>query len=474
MRRTTNPNSNGNIYGLDEAQTSMLQFYQAHTAPELAGAFEDDFWSRLVVQFSVREDCVRSMVFALSSLHRHQSNMDHHSVFVDQAVSHYAQALRSLNHHIMSSGGGRLDVTLLCSILCVVFEGLQNNLEAALVHLRSGLNLLHQWSDPGPNCSNSAVLRTSYSSPSGHLIRSTLAPFYTRLLTQIQTVVQDHGLTLPPVEHPEGDEHNVFPPFTRLVEARDTLFEHFAEGFSLRPSPADLPLTRRRQQLCSSASAKLATSRRRRYRRRPPRELLHHWSIRLEELLLQQPHLRSSHGGLVLQIWKLAVRILIRNREKQTDQASGEREGKGEEVLEEEEEEQEQERRIQEGGEEEEENIGSAQQFSEIIELVRRVHATTDSSFRADISTVVVLYFVGRQCPHAHLRRQAIDLLLESPRKEGFWDSIETARILQQQEEEEEAAEQNTTNDEEEEHEYTPTGLFGSPSRPDNVNIVIR
>jgi hypothetical protein len=50
-------------------------------------------------------------------------------------------------------------------------------------------------------------------------------------------------------------------------------------------------------------------------------------------------------------------------------------------------------------------------------------------SFSADLGIVPPLYVVATKCREPHIRRQAIQLLRSSARREGMWDSELTARI---------------------------------------------
>jgi hypothetical protein len=44
-----------------------------------------------------------------------------------------------------------------------------------------------------------------------------------------------------------------------------------------------------------------------------------------------------------------------------------------------------------------------------------------------------MLYFVGSKCRDPDLRRQTLDILRETLRREGAWDSMVSARIIETQ-----------------------------------------
>ncbi|RDW59244.1 hypothetical protein BP5796_12168 [Coleophoma crateriformis] len=53
------------------------------------------------------------------------------------------------------------------------------------------------------------------------------------------------------------------------------------------------------------------------------------------------------------------------------------------------------------------------------------------SNFCFDTRVIVPLWVVGLKCREPSIRRQAINMLLSSPRREGIWDSIFAGRVLQ-------------------------------------------
>ena len=73
--------------------------------------------------------------------------------------------------------------------------------------------------------------------------------------------------------------------------------------------------------------------------------------------------------------------------------------------------------------------------FKEIVSLSRTIveHPDVrraDSKFVFDMHFVVALHRTGLQCRHSETRREAIALLLSSPRREGVWDSVWAGKTL--------------------------------------------
>lgn len=72
--------------------------------------------------------------------------------------------------------------------------------------------------------------------------------------------------------------------------------------------------------------------------------------------------------------------------------------------------------------------------FAEMISISRTILDNSKwavSGFTFDGQTVKPLYTIAMKCPNAALRRQAISLLLNSPRREAFWDSTLTAKLAE-------------------------------------------
>lgn len=356
-----------------------LHYFQLSTAPELAGGFADDFWTRLVIQVGHREDCVRYMVLALASLHESICISSSTPLALQgRAASYYTRALRALNHHIASHQSAALDITLLCSILCVTFEWLRADNSAALVHLRAGLLLLLQWHEA--TLSGVSPSYPSHWSPSGHFIRSTLLPFYTRLFVQVQTVC-DHGLSPPPVESPTDGAGR---PFANLKDARDDLYKVLGEAY--HPKAVDLALRQGRKagpRISHSLSTHIAHTL---------------WCRRLDEFHARFPEARNTLAAHNLRILREATTIMV----------------------------------SVEGTDYEADFDCFTTRFGGIVELVEQLYSVKATTFSPDMSVIAVLYYVGVKCTHPAIGRKAIGLLERALRREGIWHSVDAVRVAQQ------------------------------------------
>ena len=106
---------------------------------------------QLILQASHRDETVRSAVIALGSmgerlsinnlltLENEQANACH-----EFATLQYYKALKRLRERISSDSEGSANLAILLCFLFAIFEFLQGNDTATLIHLRSGLNILRR------------------------------------------------------------------------------------------------------------------------------------------------------------------------------------------------------------------------------------------------------------------------------------------------------------------------------------------
>lgn len=71
----------------------------------------------------------------------------------------------------------------------------------------------------------------------------------------------------------------------------------------------------------------------------------------------------------------------------------------------------------------------------DIVDLSRKVLVGLQSGptpkFALDVGVVIPLYLVGIKCSATSVRREAIELLLKYPRREGLWDSVVSGNVVQ-------------------------------------------
>jgi hypothetical protein len=71
----------------------------------------------------------------------------------------------------------------------------------------------------------------------------------------------------------------------------------------------------------------------------------------------------------------------------------------------------------------------------DVVDLSRKVliglQSGSTPKFALDVGVVIPLYLVGIKCSVTSVRREAIELLLTYPRREGLWDSVVAGNVVQ-------------------------------------------
>ena len=145
---------------LDSQEGQYFQLFRTHTASELSGFFDSDFWTRSVLQESHSEASIRHAVVALGALYKTlekvaesppgspESNPTYHT---DSAPTHYNFALQEYGKALtrmresLERGERRSQRTILMSIvLFTCFQSFTGDHRAAITQIQSGLGLLEE------------------------------------------------------------------------------------------------------------------------------------------------------------------------------------------------------------------------------------------------------------------------------------------------------------------------------------------
>lgn len=426
-----------------------FQLFQSHTASELSGYFDSVFWSQLVLQECHAEVAIRHAVVALGALYK---TLDKHSESpptspspsadpVDSAYRHWEVAVKSYSNACTSLVGvagqdsNANRTRLMASILLACFDSFIGDHKQAIVQIQNGLGLLEQLR---------AQRRRSFMPRPEEPVEDEIIQMFTRLAIQAKSYDMAFHFPKPYViqlKQPSTDPSS--PPsdggspvslhqdpiperFASLHAARiawDTLLERmfrFTETLfstSNQNGPMGiLPATLRQYGLGF-------------------RSHIEAWSDAFEHILCSRaaPGVSSQEKAAiaVLKMSQIMGQILFL-------MTFSDSEG----------------------------HFDAFQsQFSAIVDLGREVvgdeerraaerrcpdprmcrhHRDHDSdifggheytashikpSFSADLGIVPPLYVVATKCRNPIIRRQAIQLLRSSSRREGMWDSELTARI---------------------------------------------
>ncbi|KAF4617105.1 hypothetical protein G7Y89_g15044 [Cudoniella acicularis] len=141
----------------DEQEGQYFQVFRTHTASELSGFFDSEFWTRSVLQVSHSEASIRHAVVALGALYKTLEKASESppgspdSNTFDTAPSHYNFALQQYGKALtrlresLQNNETRSQRTILISIvLFTCFQSFTGDHKAAIAQIQHGLGLLEE------------------------------------------------------------------------------------------------------------------------------------------------------------------------------------------------------------------------------------------------------------------------------------------------------------------------------------------
>lgn len=197
-----------------------FHFFFHHISPRLAGALDRDLWRGAVLQISRSQPAIWDSVIAISCLYEHPpfSNTPpvaptvkppvidpHHRL----ALIWYSRALSNVRNQLDKRSDTDPAVALLSCVLFICVEFLQENIFEALQLYQQGLQLISSL--------NSAIISTSLETES--LFRDVIVPLFFRL--GILSIFYGHDL---PAEWPLIRPHGAIIFFRNLSDARTALY----------------------------------------------------------------------------------------------------------------------------------------------------------------------------------------------------------------------------------------------------------
>lgn len=170
-----------------------FDFFRKRTSIKLPGIFGSRFWETLVFQASSTEPAVLHGLIALGAVHLSKVTEENNdtsriSQYESLALEQYNKAIRHLGVHFASKNKESLQVALITCMVFIHIELLRNRFMIANSHLHNGLRLLseipnREWPSP---VSNSLMLRPEPGSVDDYLIEA-----FTRL--NIYSTVLGHS-----------------------------------------------------------------------------------------------------------------------------------------------------------------------------------------------------------------------------------------------------------------------------------------
>lgn len=429
-----------------------FRLFREHTANELSGFFDSGFWTRSVLQESHSEASIRHAVVALGALYKtlekasesppgspdNNSTEDSAPDHYNFALQQYTKSVKRLREALQDGETGSPRTVLICIVLFTCFQSFIGDHKNAILQIQSGLSLLEE---------RRAEQRQPLMLQSPPVLEDELVQMFTRLAVQAKSydmafhfpapyVIRLNPSATPsspsdpssPSSNSSGSSEPTIPDqFSTLQDARtslDSLTERimcFSEALSaFFGGPAHiLPASIRHSGQSFRGS-------------------LDRWSRAFEPLLESRRNIgvtNTQRAGInVCKMMQLMTAVLFWTgfslSEMHFDAFTTEF------------------RFIVELAKEivvDEELSLAAKRCGSLAKCrhhQRSYHQVLPApfsedngfnhikpSFALDLGIVPPLFVVATKCRDRKLRREAIQLLVSSPRREGMWDSILSARV---------------------------------------------
>ena len=375
---------------LAQLETRSLEYFRRRSLYALSGFIETEFWSRFLFQVSESEPAVKHAIIAFSSFHertepqylslqeRSQQTLSPGRQH-DFALEQYNRAVRLLRQRLSQDDRSK-NVTLTSCILFTCMEFMRGNSDTATTHLRNGLNILRL--QPPDNSVDPNTVQ-------GLGLDKSLAPVFARvaLVQSLYGQTRHHrfwDLMDVPAEYSPSQFKTLDAARTSLINLMNAVLTFcYMKDYELFESQEATIL---RQQSIAHKLDEWASAFNNFTHEQAPAQILDHRGVSI---------VRAHY--LLNALW---VQKALFCEEEAFDV-----------------------------------HIPS---FIEIVNILERaIHSpgkpNTDladlPSFSADMGIVSVLFFTAIKCREPSVRRRASAVLRRGPRREGMWDSIESARV---------------------------------------------
>jgi len=450
-------------FTFDPQEGQYFQVFRTHTANELSGFFDSDFWTRSVLQESHSEASIRHAVVALGALYKTLEKVAESppsspdsslSYYTDSAPTHYNFALQQYGKALtrmresLERGERRSQRTILMSIvLFTCFQSFTGDHRAAISQIQSGLGLLEERRQDS---------RQPLISRQDDVVEDELIQMFTRLAVQAKSYDMAFHFPEPYVIQLSPKARDPTSPSspTSPSDAASTcsLSSHIPEVFMSTPEARTAldslceRIMRFKEQLSTfhpgpnnilPASIRSSGS--------GFKIQLQQWGVAFEPLLQNRRANGVSHteraGINVLKMLQLMTSILFLMGFSTSEMDFDGFMGVFREIVE----------LAKELVVDEELSLAAARCGSTQHCRHRKASTSTQNfadfgmegsstsddyshikaSFSLDLGIIPPLFVVATKCRARKLRREAIRLLLSSPRREGMWDSILCGKAAQ-------------------------------------------
>jgi Fungal specific transcription factor domain len=143
---------------LTQRERWHLNFFFSQTSSQCSVFYGDDFWQRVLPQFSESEPEIRHAVIAVGALHRNFASNQTDNHF---PIMQCNRAIATLRRRLDGDKDGRppphMETILITCILFVSFAFLSGDAPTACRLLRGGFKLMEEWKKSSPTQSDSAI-----------------------------------------------------------------------------------------------------------------------------------------------------------------------------------------------------------------------------------------------------------------------------------------------------------------------------
>ncbi|APA10623.1 hypothetical protein sscle_06g053930 [Sclerotinia sclerotiorum 1980 UF-70] len=383
-----------------------FQYFVSNTAAELSGYFDTSFWEHLILQASVADPSLRHAIIGLGALHEDFSNRkldlatkcDAARSSFGFATNQYTKAISHLRRSL--AGGKQKPLTAMMScILFVCFDSLRGHFSSAIMHLQSGLKILHS-------------SRSRSNSQDEDMIEENIGPMFKRLCIQailyIDTRETSERMAFAKVISTISSRENTIPSeFKNLDAARRTLLQASDNLFrGAYMWDDDLPPTCQPKELMDLYVQS--------------RSQLDAWKVSFENFMKSKSHTFNSkqlRGAALCKLHYTTVHIIARVSAPDLDDP----------------------RILRNSCNDPKKSAMFEPEFQVVVSLARSlINAAEEDAkagkppftFSTDLGLIAPLYYTCIKSPSESTRRQALELLLQCPRKEGMWDSSSTVNLV--------------------------------------------
>lgn len=358
-----------------------VEFYFHKIARRLTGNFTSDFWTKLVMQLSFTEPAIHHAVRAIGAAHRRTGNGSSSPSMELLGVSPLAlkeasTAMRHLSNRIQMDPTSNL-VSLVASILFTCLEFVQGNADSALVHVENGLKILNAG-------------RRASGIPSSDLviIDKEIVPIFSRL----NFLCILFGQQLPElIPSPQVDKG----PFTTLEEARTKLFQIVDQAIRLIRILCPLAYAFEVGFEHLVQKAKLESE-------------FQEWHRHLEDLvhkITAADQIPDENAVALLQIHHCIMTIWLAISASVEETITDMHTTSFEYVVD---------------------------LATKILPNLRSTTAPDEAEdFCFDMQLIAPLYFVAIKCRVPLLRRRALEIIRQSPPREGLWNAYIATRMAE-------------------------------------------